>query len=34
LRSRVRIHSTRGFSHAETVCELDGDRVSRFYVDR
>lgn len=34
LRGRVRIHSPRGFSHVETVCELDGDRVRRFYVDR
>ncbi len=34
LRGRVRIHSARGFSHLETVCELNGDRVHRFYVDR
>ena len=34
LRGRVRLHGPRGFSHLETVCELDGNRVIRFYVDR
>lgn len=34
LRGRVRIHGPGGFSHLETVCELDGNRVIRFYVDR
>lgn len=34
LRGRVRLHGPRGFSHLETVCELDGNRVVRFYVDR
>lgn len=34
LRGRVRLHGPRGFSHLETVCELNGNRVSRFYVAR
>lgn len=34
LRGRVRMHGPRGFSHLETVCELNGNRVVRFYVDR
>ncbi len=34
LRGRVRIHRPGGFTHLETVCELDGNRVVRFYVDR
>lgn len=34
LRGRVRMHGPGGFSHLETVCELDGNRVIRFYVDR
>lgn len=34
LRGRVRLHGPGGFDHLETVCELDGTRVIRFYVDR
>lgn len=34
LRGRLRLHGPGGFDHLETVCELDGTHVTRFYVDR